>query len=195
MMRWRHFGQSEKNSLICVGGYWLVLFGETGLDPDGMFGLSISNLTTGVIHKAANDGEAGSAIVGCTAGSGGAGAMVAADAAGTGGMADMTGTAGNTATGARRGVAEGTATGGWLGSGLERPLSSMPMATAAAMINNTTPASATTSGMDCFLAGTGGIDGAEAAGSVAAGGGGIPMGGAGMVISCMHRGHATRAPT
>jgi len=189
MMRWRHFGQSEKNSLICVGGYWLVLFGETGLEPDGMFGLNISNLTTGVIHEAANDGEAGSAIVGCTAGSGGAGATVAADA---GGMAGM---AGKAATGALRGAAEGTATSGWLGSELDRPLSSMPMATAAAMISNTNPASATTSGMDRFLDGTGGIDGAESVGSVAGGRVGIPMGGAGMVISCMHRGHATRAPT
>ena len=192
MMRWRHFGQSEKNSLICVGGYGLVLFGDIGLEPDGMFGLSISNLTTGVIHEAATDGETGNAIVGGTAGRGGAGA------AGAGGMADVAGTsdtAGKAATGALRGVAEGTATGGWLGSGLDRPLSSMPMATAAAMINNTTPASATTSGMDRFLAGTGGIDGVEAAASVAGGGIGIPMGGAGMVISFMHRGHATRVPT
>jgi hypothetical protein len=155
-----------------------------------MLGLSISNLTTGVIHEAAMAGGTGGSLVGGTAGSGEDGA-----AAGVTGAAGAGGGAGKTAIGALRGVAEGTATGGGLGSASDRPLSNQPMATAANMINNTTPASTTTSGRDRFLAGAAGIAEAEAAGSAAGGGTGIPIGGAGMIISCIHRGHATREPT
>jgi hypothetical protein len=92
-------------------------------------------------------------------------------------------------------VTREAATGVGMGAGFGRLRPSIAIPTPATAIISTAPTSTGTSGSLRFPGDTEGSVRAKSAGSGVGGSAKISAGGEGMVISCIHCGHATRMPT